>query len=321
MACTGPSFGSTANAARKVLIKPEFMSEVQREQSVLITGCSSGFGELTAKTLALAGHYVFATMRDVEGRNQAAARDLKEWAQARRLRMEVLELDVTQDESVNSAVAEAISRAGRIDVVVNNAGASARGPLEAFSIEEMQALFNLNAFGPMRVDKAVLPSMRKRGFGLLIHVTSTLGRVLAGGGGLYPATKWAAEGLAESLHYQVKPFGVDVIILEPGSFPTPATGKSQAASGEAITREYEALAPPRGGSINAQENSQDVADAIEHLIAMPAGQRPLRTVVGGVYTEGVAEYNDFYEQTKAHLYATLSRAREAAEAAQGAVAS
>lgn len=297
------------------------MSEEKTGPSVLITGCSSGFGELIAKTLALAGHQVFATMRGIKGHNEAAARELSEWAQVRSLDLQVLELDVTEDESVNAAVADAMSRAGRIDVVVNNAGASARGPLEAFSIQEMQALFNLNAFGPMRVDKAVLPSMRKRGSGLLIHITSTLGRVLAGGGGLYPATKWAAEGLAESLHYQVKPFGVEAIIVEPGSFPTPATGKARPASGVEITREYEAIAPPRGGSINAGENNQDVADVIERLIAMPAGQRPLRTVVGGVYTQGVPEYNEFYEQTKAHLLETLDRAREAAQAAHGTAGS
>jgi NAD(P)-dependent dehydrogenase (short-subunit alcohol dehydrogenase family) len=174
----------------------------------------------------------------------------------------------------------------------------------------MQALFNLNAFGPMRVDKAVLPSMRKRGSGLLIHVTSTLGRVLPGTGGLYPSTKWALEGLAETLHYQVMPFGVEAIIVEPGSFPTPATGKAKAASDRAITREYEAIAPPRPGSNNAYANNQEVADAIKQLIDLPAGQRPLRTVVGPVFTEGVAEYNDFYEKTKERLRESLGRVRQ-----------
>src|SRR5205823_11843689 len=120
-------------------------------------------------------------------------------------------------------------------VLGNDAGASAAGPLEAFSIEQMTALLDLNVLGPMRVNKAVLPSMRARRSGLIIWITSTLGRVLPLRGGLYPATKWAAEGFAESLHYQLKPFGIDVAILEPGSFPTPAMGKSMTAEDADIT--------------------------------------------------------------------------------------
>ena len=232
------------------------------------------------------------------------------WARAKGLNLDVLELDVTRDDSVTAAVEEAYLKAGRIDVVVNNAGASARGPLEAFSIEEMQDLFNLNAFGPMRVDKAVLPAMRARRSGLLIHVSSTLGRVLPGSGGLYPSTKWALEGLVESLHYQVQPFGVEAILVEPGSYPTPATGKAAHASGAEISREYEAVAPPpsrTGSHPLPQSANQEVADAIKELIDLPAGTRPLRTVVGSVFTEGVAEYNECYEATKARLRSTLNR--------------
>jgi NAD(P)-dependent dehydrogenase (short-subunit alcohol dehydrogenase family) len=295
------------------------MPERQSVRSVLVTGCSSGFGELIAKTLALAGHHVFATMRETTGRNRASAAALSEWAQANRLKLDVLELDVTDDASVDAAVAEATSRAGGIDVVVNNAGASARGPIEAFSIEEMQALFNLNAFGPIRVDKAVLPSMRARGSGLLIHVSSTLGRVLPGNGGLYPASKWALEGLVESLHYQVRPFGVEAVLVEPGSFLTTATAKSSLASGAAIAREYEAVAPPpRGGPDPRPPDYQEVADAVVELIDTPAGERPLRTVVGPYFTEGVAEYNEFYERTKELLRKSLGRPEPARPAGSAA---
>jgi NAD(P)-dependent dehydrogenase (short-subunit alcohol dehydrogenase family) len=286
------------------------MAEPRKDLAVLITGCSSGFGELIARTLAQAGHYVFATMRDCAGRNKDAALALDQWGRARGLKLDVLDLDVTQDQSVNAAIAEAISRAGRLDVAVSNAGASARGPLEAFSIEEMQALFNLNVFGPMRVAQAVLPSMRKRGSGLLIHVSSTLGRVLPGTGGLYPSTKWALEGITESLRYQVMPFGVEVIIVEPGSFPTPATGKSAAASRTEITLEYEALSAARPSPRSAPgtpPDNQEVADAIKRLIHMPQGRRPMRTVVGPVFTEGVEEYNRLYEQTRDRLARSLGR--------------
>src|SRR5262245_15083340 len=108
---------------QRSLTKYGDMTDPMQEQVVLITGCSSGFGELIARTLAEGGHYVFATMRGVKGRNEAAATALAEWGRTHNLKLDVLEMDVTEDESVNDAVAEAMSRAGRIDVVVNNAGA------------------------------------------------------------------------------------------------------------------------------------------------------------------------------------------------------
>jgi NAD(P)-dependent dehydrogenase (short-subunit alcohol dehydrogenase family) len=285
---------------------------------VLITGSSSGFGKLIVHTLARDGHRVFATMRGVDSRNRAAADEMREWARTSGLSVEVFDLDVTSEESVQDAVSRVLASAGGIDVVVNNAGASAAGPLEAFSMAQIESLFSLNAFGPMRVSQAVLPSMRERGSGLLIFVTSTLGRVLPGRGGLYPATKWAAEGLAESLHYQVKPFGIDVAILEPGSFPTPATSKSMVAEHADIAAAYDAMSPrpqpPRANLSNGsakQPDPQEVADAVKYLIDLPPGQRPLRTVVGPVFTEGVAEYNEIYERTKAHLAESLRRPDQA----------
>ena len=285
--------------------------------TALITGCSSGFGELIAKTLAADGHHVYATMRGVQARNAVAADNLRQWARERSLALEVLELDVTDDESVNAAVAHALASADGIDVVVNNAGASAIGPLEAFSIEQMAALLSLNVLGPMRVNNAVLPTMRARQSGLIVWITSTLGRVLPGRGGLYPATKWAAEGFAESLHYQVAPFGIDVAILEPGSFPTPATFKSMEAANQEIAAAY--ASPPTANAPGRQPapaghqspDPQEVADAVKRLIELPAGQRPLRTVVGPVCTEGVAGYTQTYEQVRARLADSLRRPDQA----------
>ena len=277
----------------------------------LVTGSSSGFGELTVKTLASRGHRVFATMRGVGGRNAEAAERLTAWARSNSRDLEVLELDVTDDTSVRAA----IEQTGTIDVVVNNAGASAAGPLEAFSIEQMAALLDLNVLGPMRVNKAVLPGMRARQSGLIIWVTSTLGRVLPGHGGLYPATKWAAEGFAESLHYQVAPFGIDVVILEPGSFPTPAISKSMPAQAQDIVKAYAAASPPARRAQPAPDyrppDPQEIADAVLHLVELPRGQRPLRQVVGPVFTEGVAEYNQTYERVRAALEASLRRPDQA----------
>lgn len=288
---------------------------MQDALTVLVTGSSSGFGELIVKTLAHDGHRVFATMRGAADRNRSAADQLSQWAAAERVQLEVVELDVTSDQSVASAVEYALGAAGTIDVVVNNAGASAAGPLEAFSLEQMAALLNLNALGPMRVSKAVLPSMRATGSGLIIWVTSTLGRVLPGRGGLYPATKWAAEGFAESLRHQVAPFGIDVAILEPGSFPTPATFKSMVADDQAVSAAYAAVAPaPRRAPADPgyrPPDPQEVADAVKQLVELPNGRRPLRTVVGPVFTDGVAEYNQTYEEMRAHLEEALRRPDQA----------
>jgi NAD(P)-dependent dehydrogenase (short-subunit alcohol dehydrogenase family) len=169
----------------------------------------------------------------------------------------------------------------------------------------------------MRVNKAVLPAMRARRAGFIIWITSTLGRVLPGHGGLYPATKWAAEGLAETLHHQVAPFSIDVTILEPGSFPSQATLKSMVAEDQAIAAEY-AAAPPANGTPRSARSSaserpdpQEVADAVKRLIDLPAGQRPLRSVVGPVFTDGVAEYNQAYEQLRAHMEEVLRRPDQA----------
>src|SRR5690606_9965284 len=128
---------------------------------VLVTGTSGGFGSLIAKTLAGAGLRVFAGMRDIDDRNRLAAATLREWARDEGHRLEVIALDVTSDSSVSAGIDAIVSAAGRIDIVVNNAGVAALGPLEAFSVEQVRDIFDTNALGPLRVDKAVLPGMRE----------------------------------------------------------------------------------------------------------------------------------------------------------------
>jgi NAD(P)-dependent dehydrogenase (short-subunit alcohol dehydrogenase family) len=283
--------------------------------TVLVTGSSSGFGELTVKTLAARGHRVYASMRGTSSRNADAAHRLGEWAHECGSDLRVMELDVTQDASVDATVQRILTEAGGLDVVVNNAAGNTAGPLEAFSIAQMANILDVNVLGPMRVNKAVLPLMRARRSGLIIWVTSTLGRVLAGRGGLYPASKWAAEGFAESLHHQLAPFSVDVVILEPGSFPTPIHSKAMPAEDAAITAEYAAVTPPAKRADPTPEyrpaDPQEIADAVLRLMELPAGQRPLRQVVGPIFTEGVAEYNQTYERVRAELQAALGRPDQA----------
>jgi len=284
-------------------------------RGVLVTGSSSGFGEVIVKTLAASGYRVYATMRSVGGRNVDAARRLSDWAREEGASLTILEMDVADDDSVNAAIASILNAGETLDVVVNNAGIAAGGPLEAFSSAQVQELFNINAFGPLRVDRAVLPHMRARGTGLLLHVSSTLGRILPGGGGLYPASKWALEGLIESLHYQVAPFGVDVVILEPGSFPTPAVSKGLQAANQQIAAEYASKAPPSQRAAATPDyvppDIQEVADAVKRLIEVPQGQRPLRSVVGPVFTTGVEEFNQLYEEFKQRLAESLRRPDQA----------
>ncbi|HEY7271047.1 MAG TPA: SDR family oxidoreductase [Dehalococcoidia bacterium] len=287
-------------------------------QVVLVSGSSSGFGALIVRTLAKQGHHVFASMRALTSHNAGAAVELREWAAREQVQLEAVEMDVTSETSVRACVDGVLARAGCIDVVVNNAGASASGPIEAFSLAQVESLYSLNVFGPLRVDKAVLPSMRERRAGLLLHISSTLGRLLPGSGGLYPATKWALEGLVESLSYQVRAFGIEAILLEPGAFPSPATGKAMPAADRDVAAQYakaQALvARPRGEAPDAtyrRPDPREVADAVARLVEMPAGTRPLRTVVGPIFTEGVAEYNDAYEQMKAHLAEVLLRPDQA----------
>jgi len=246
-------------------------------------------------------------MRGIADRNLEATQKFRQLATVEHLNLDVVEMDVASDESVRRGVDEILARTGRIDAVVNNAGASSSGPLEAFSVDQMAALLNVNALGPMRVSKAVLGPMRARRSGQIIWISSTLGRVLRGRGGLYPATKWAAEGLAETLHHQVAPWGVDVTILEPDSYATAHIYKTMRADDQAIAEEYAALDAQTNGAARGgtqpdyRPDPQEVADAVRHLVGLPAGQRPLRMVVGPDFTDAVVEYNQAYERLRAQL--------------------
>jgi NAD(P)-dependent dehydrogenase (short-subunit alcohol dehydrogenase family) len=182
---------------------------------VVITGCSSGFGMLTALEFARCGDTVFATMR-----NTARAGRLRTGAEAAGLSVEVLQLDVNDSRSVDAAIDEVIGRAGRIDVLVNNAGFSISGPVEEFDDDEVLAVFETNVFGVIRVTRAVLPHMRSQGSGAIINVGSIAGKVTAPFGGIYAGSKHAVEALSDALHYELHPFGIRVVLIEPGAFET-----------------------------------------------------------------------------------------------------
>ena len=187
---------------------------------ILITGTSSGFGKNASIALAQKGHTVFATMRGVEGKNADQATALREQAQDKGWDLFVLELDVTDDASVTKAVDQAVSKAGGLDVLVNNAGIGNFGIQETFTPEQVQKLFDVNVFGVLRLNRAVLPSMRKAGSGTIIYISSGLGRVLFPFVGPYAATKFAVEALAEAASYELKPLGIHTHIIQPGAYGT-----------------------------------------------------------------------------------------------------
>src|SRR5689334_15705213 len=173
------------------------------ERVVLITGTSSGFGRLIAETLARKKFQVFATMRSLNSRNAAAARELADLTKRESLSLQTLELDVTDDASVERAVSKIALQCGRIDVLVNNAGFGIMDLAESVTMPQAQRQFDTNFFGVLRMNRAVLPVMKRQGSGLLLHVSSGGGRLAIPGMGLYCASKFAMEALAETYRYEL----------------------------------------------------------------------------------------------------------------------
>jgi short-subunit dehydrogenase len=222
---------------------------------ILITGCSTGIGRASAVELTKRGHDVVATAR----RPQTLA-DLDV--------AQTLTLDVDDDGSV----AAAVDAAGEIDVLVNNAGFGVTGPVELLPIAEGKRIFETNFFGALRMIQAVLPSMRTRGSGTIVNVTSLAGRVAPPLDGLYGATKFALEGLSEALHYEVGHFGVRVRIVEPGVFETGFSGNLAShgvdrAPYDELQRQWDAARSKLIGGVDApgpEAVAIAIADAVEY---------------------------------------------------------
>lgn len=262
-------------------------------KTILVTGTSTGFGKLTTITLAKEGYHVIAGMRDTKGKNAAIAAEL-----AALDNVEVAELDVTDTDSVNKAVAEALSKHGKIDVLVNNAGVAGFGLFEATSLENMKSIFEVNVFGPARTIQAVLPAMRSHKSGLIINISSGLGIFSGPFTVPYNMTKFGLEALTEGLRHEVKNFGIESASILPGPFPTEITGKNGfGADKQSIAEDYgadmQAAFEGFGAAMGAkvQEYSadpQEVADAVLKLVKMEDGTRPYQTVVNRI-GEGVEQ--------------------------------
>lgn len=265
---------------------------------VVITGTNSGFGWLTANSVAALGHTVYATMRDTKGKNADKAKAL-----AAIENITVLDVSLTDETSVKNAIDTIIAKEGTIDVLVNNAGVAMFGVAESSTTDDVQRMFDVNVFAPWRLMKLALPHMRTQSEGLIINVSSGWGRFSAPFSAVYAASKFALEGLSESLHYEVRPLGVDVAIIQPGAFPTEMSQKVQVGSDSAVVDGYTAIADVPNKMFAAigqifetkNPNPQDVADAVVNLIGLPKGQRPLRTVVDSSTGEIVKAANDAVE--------------------------
>ena len=254
-------------------------------KKVIITGSSNGFGLKAAKDFADQGYQVFATMRHPHGKNANAKAELESHSP----HIKVADMDVTNDASVKEAIPTILAEAGSIDVLINNAGIMYLGITEAFSVEQAKFQMETNYFGAIRVMQAVLPSMRKAGSGLIINTSSLVGRMSPPFFGTYTATKHALEGYSQALRYEVSPFGVDIVLVEPGPFGTGLLASGQAPEHNEVLETYGELAcvPTAMGENFVQmlqsENAPDpqwVVDAYLHLAAQPFGSRPTRTVVG-----------------------------------------
>jgi len=234
------------------------MPDVSR--AVLVTGCSSGIGRATAALLARAGWPVYASARGPETLDELAA-----------LGCRTIRLDVTDDESRCAAVATVAAEEGRVGVLVNNAGFSQSGPVEAVALADARRQFETNFFGPARLTQLVLPAMRAQGWGRIVNVSSMGGRLTFPGGGYYHATKYALEALSDALRFEVAGFGVDVVLIEPGFV---RTGFSDAA---VATMEGE---PAPGG----RDDNRHPAAADDPYRAFTAG---LRASTRDVYRRGL----------------------------------
>jgi len=183
----------------------------QQALVAVVTGSSSGIGLATSLALARNGYLTYATMRNLAKRDS-----VQSTAEKQHLSIRTVELDVTDENSVKNAIQSILSESGRIDLLVNNAGYGLTGALEDIRIDEIRALYETNLFGVIRVTQAVLPTMRKQGSGRIINISSGAGRIGYPGGSAYVSSKFALEGLSESMAYEIEQFGIRTVLVEPG---------------------------------------------------------------------------------------------------------
>ena len=243
-------------------------------KTALVTGASSGIGEETARTLHKLGYTVYAAARRTDRLKQLTA-----------VGIHALTMDVTDDESMSSGIEQIIAETGRIDVLVNNAGYGSYGAIEDVSLDEARRQFEVNVFGLGRLTQLVLPHMRAQRSGTIINISSMGGRLTTPLGGWYHATKYAVEALSDALRMETAPFGIDVVVIEPGGIRTEWSGIAadhldETAEGSAYASQIKAVANSmRSESTNKRQSPPSViADTVEKIVT--ARKPRTRYVVG-----------------------------------------
>jgi len=278
---------------------------------IVVTGASSGFGAMSARALADAGHTVYAGMRDIAGHNATAAKEFDAYAAS----AHSVELDVSDQASVDAAIARIVAEAGRLDVVLHNAGHMTLGPAEAFTVDQLASIYDTNVLSTQRVNRAALPHLRRQRDGLLIWVGSSSAR----GGtppylGPYFAAKAAEDALAVSYAAEVSRFGIETTIVVPGSFTTGTNHYAHAGHpGDTATRdEYEKVYPGVMDDLLGKQaaltppgaDPAEVARQIVRVVALPRGERPFRVYIDPAQ-DGAEEVFRIGDRIRRDFYRTV----------------
>lgn len=281
-------------------------------KTIIITGASSGFGAMTARELANAGHTVYAGIRGTTGRNAAAVRDLQEYATTNAVDLRALEMDVSDQASVDDAVTHVLENSDRIDVIIHNAGHMVLGPTEAFTPEQIASVYDTNVLSTQRVNRAVLPHLRAQRDGLVVWVGSTSTR-----GGTPPylapyfAAKAAEDSLAVSYAAELARFGVDTTIIVPGSFTHGTNHFAHAGypADQAVAEAYETLYAGLMEQVTAKlaelsppdADPAEVARQITRVVGLSKGQRPFRVHIDPA-NDGAEEVNALGDRIRSQFY-------------------
>jgi NAD(P)-dependent dehydrogenase (short-subunit alcohol dehydrogenase family) len=281
-------------------------------KTIVITGASSGFGAMTARSLADAGDTVYAGIRDTAGRNAPAVADLSAYATARSVNLRTAEMDVASQVSVDTAVKQIISDTGRLDVVIHNAGHMVLGPAEAFTVEQLAEVYDTNVLSTQRVNRAALPHLRAQRDGLVVWVGSSSSR-----GGTPPylapyfAAKAAEDALAVSYAAELARFGVDTTIIVPGAFTTGTNHYAHAGhpADAAVEHEYDELyagimeeIPARQARMSPPDaDPAEVARQITRVVGLAKGQRPFRVHVDPMH-DGAEEVFNLGDRIRGEFY-------------------
>src|SRR6266478_7354452 len=282
------------------------------KKAIAITGASSGFGRLSANALAKAGHTVYASMRDTAGRNAPQVADVKKFAHDNKVDLRPIEMDVSSQKSCDTAIQEIISKNGRLDVVVHNAGHMAFGPAEAFTPEQLAELYDVNVLSTQRLNRAALPQLRKQKNGLVVWVSSSSA---AGGTPPYLAPYFAAkagmDALAVIYARELTRWGIETSIIVPGAFTRGTNHFADAGSPDDQARAAEYEGGPYAGFadqvlkgfasiVPPDANVEGVADAIVKVVDAPFGKRPFRVHIDPT-EDGAEVVNAVSDRVRAEL--------------------